>query len=152
MYISTWTTCCQNIENYCHWFIVIFTDNVVRHKKLWSYFPVNLLKEIYQLSLTWLYITHNINILIIWVKALLGNKLNDCYFDTLFFGFQVLFVQSLFEFKWRNWNISLTEATLFDYIYFEDVLWNSCQLSLFFLFGEQCLIWRFHFDCFLILN
>ena len=28
------------------------------------------------------------------MKALLDNKLNDFYLDNLFFGFQVLFVQS----------------------------------------------------------
>ena len=63
-------------------------------------FLINLLTEIYQLCLTWLYITHNINILITWMKVLLWNKLNDSCFDTLcFFGFQALFAKSLFQFK-----------------------------------------------------
>ena len=44
-------------------------------------FLVNLLKQIHQLCLTWLCITYNINIFIIWRKVLLGNKLNDFYLD-----------------------------------------------------------------------
>ena len=48
------------------------------------------------------------------MKALLGNKLNDFYLDTLLFGFQLLFVQSLFDFKLRNWNISLIQVAIFD--------------------------------------
>ena len=35
--------------------------------------------------MTWLYITHNINIFIILMKALLGNKLNDICLETLYF-------------------------------------------------------------------
>ena len=45
-------------------------------------FLVNLLREI---CLTWLDITHNNNIFIIWMKALLWNKLNGYCLDTLYF-------------------------------------------------------------------
>ena len=33
---------------------------------------------------------------------------------------------------------------VFDYFYFQDILWNSYQLLLLPLIGDQCLIMRFH--------
>ena len=48
---------------------------------------VNLLREIYQLCMIWLYIRQNINILIIWMNVLFGNTLNDFCLDTFCFCF-----------------------------------------------------------------
>ena len=60
-------------------------------------FVVNLWREIYQLCLTWIYITHNLNIFIIRIKVLLGNNLNDfcletfCFLVFKYFLFKVCF-------------------------------------------------------------
>ena len=60
-------------------------------------FMVKLLRKIYQLCLTCLYITHNINIFIIWTKVLLRNKLNGlglgtpCFLVFKYFLFRVCF-------------------------------------------------------------
>ena len=89
------------------------------------------------------------------MKFLLGNNfLNDSCLDTLcFFGLQVLFVQSFFSVWVKELKyFCLTEVAFLIIFCFWDVLWNSFQLLLLLLIGEQRLIWGFHLDYFLILN
>ena len=90
----------------------------------------------------------------IWMKFLLGNKLNDLCHETLYF---LVFKYFLFSFVsilmqvlkyFFNWGSSFWLTLL---LYFGYVLWNSYQLLLILLIGDQCLTWRFHFDYFLIL-
>ena len=87
---------------------------------------------------------------IIWMKILLGNKLNHFCLDTLCFfvlSFVSIWVKELKYFCF------IETALFWLYIYIPIyVLWNSYQLPLLLLIRKQCLISSFHLDYSLIPN
>ena len=91
---------------------------------------------------------------LIWMKVFfVKNRNGFCPETSCFWWFPSTFCSEFF--------FSLNEETefflfsfgsLFCYLCFLDVLWNSYQLLLILLTGERCLIWRFHLVSFFILN
>ena len=111
-------------------------------------FLVNLWREIYQFCLIWLYITQYIYIyiyiymFIILIKVLLGNKLNDFCLKTLYFlVFKYFLFSSLFQFKWRIWNIFFNWGSSFWL-----TLFSGCSLEFLSIIIMHAVSWGAVFD------